>query len=196
MTSAAPKLFPEPPPGPITDDLIPDDCELLDGSLVEKETSGEHGHVQMALGLKFLAPFQRRPGGRDPGGWWFASEVLIDFGPGQRLRPDVSGWRRERSPEPPHGAVVRLIPDWICEILSTGNPNNDLVKKRRIYHQHRVHHYWIVDPLAQRLEVYRWHSDGYLQVLTAQRGERVRAEPFEAVPLTVGVLFGDDDDEP
>jgi hypothetical protein len=34
-------------------------------------------------------------------------------------------------------------------------------------------------------------------VLAAQRGERVRAEPFDAVELQVGAFFGDDepDDE-
>ena len=95
----------------------------------------------------------------------------------------------------PHGVVIRVIPDWICEILSPGNANNDIIKKRRIYHQHRVGHYWIIDPLAQRLEVYRWHSDRYLQVLTAQRGERVRAEPFDALGLQISALFGDDEDE-
>jgi hypothetical protein len=37
---------------------------------------------------------------------------------------------------------------------------------------------------------------GYIEVLTGERGERVRAEPFEAIPLVVGVLFGDDEEEP
>ena len=37
--------------------------------------------------------------------------------------------------------------------------------------------------------------DGYIEVLAAERGERVRAEPFDAIPLHVGVLFGDEDDE-
>jgi Uma2 family endonuclease len=195
MSSSAYKLFPEAPPAPITEEQIPDDYELLDGSLVEKETSGEHAHAQAALCASLFGPFNRRPGGRHPGGWWIATEALIDFGSGQRLRPDVSGWRREKTPELPRGVVVRIIPDWICEILSPGNVNNDLVKKRRIYYQHRVGHYWIIDPIAQRLEVYRWHSDGYLQVLTAERGERVRAEPFDALELQVGTLFGDDEDE-
>jgi hypothetical protein len=36
---------------------------------------------------------------------------------------------------------------------------------------------------------------GYLEILAAQRGEIVRAEPFAAVELPVGVLFGDDEDE-
>lgn len=195
MASAAHKLFPEASPAPIAEDQIPDDFEVIDGSLVEKETSGEHGQTQSALVGTLYGPFNRRLGGPGPGGWWIATEVLIDFGQGQRLRPDVAGWRREKMAQSPRGVVVRVIPDWICEILSTSNANNDLVKKRRIYYQQRVSHYWILDPQAQRPEVYRWHSDGYLQVLTAERGERVRAEPFDAVELSVGALFGEDEDE-
>ncbi len=43
----------------------------------------------------------------------------------------------------------------------------------------------------------RWTQEGYVEILAAERGEQVRAEPFEATPLQVGVLFGDDeDDEP
>jgi hypothetical protein len=32
-------------------------------------------------------------------------------------------------------------------------------------------------------------------VLVADRIERVRADPFDAVEINVGVLFGDDDDD-
>lgn len=45
------------------------------------------------------------------------------------------------------------------------------------------------------LTVHRWMEGGYLNVLTAERGERVRAEPFDAIEGSVGVLFGDDPDE-
>src|SRR5689334_8760234 len=69
--------------------------EIIDGNLIEKETSAEHGVAQTRLG-QLLRPFNRRPGGRQPGGWWFATEVVIDFGPKQQFRPDIVGWRRER----------------------------------------------------------------------------------------------------
>lgn len=193
MASAAYKLIPIPPPDPIRDEDIPRHFELIDGELVEKESSGPHGFAQSALLGRLVDPFNRRPGGRAPGGWWFMSETLVAFGQ-HRLRPDVAGWRRERMPELPDSIVVQVVPDWICEILSPNHGNHDTVTKRRIYHQHRVGHYWIIDPVGQRLEVYRWHSDGYLQLLTAQRGERVRAEPFETLEWPVGVLFGDDPD--
>jgi hypothetical protein len=49
-----------------------------------------------------------------------------------------------------------------------------------------------VDPVEEVLTVYRWTPEGYLHVLGATRGERVRAEPFEVMEIEVGVLFGDD----
>jgi Uma2 family endonuclease len=66
----------------------------------------------------------------------------------------------------------------------------------RIYHRHEVPHDWIVDPRDESLRVLRWTAEGYVQVQSAERGERIRPEPFGAVDLLVGVLFGDDDDAP
>jgi Uma2 family endonuclease len=170
--------------------------ELIEGSIVEKgAATGEHGAVQRKLSA-YVDPYDQRPGGRRPGGWWFATEVDVYFDPTNTFRPDVVGWRRGRVPERPRGTPITVRPDWICEILST-NKRNDLIKKKRIYHRHQVPHYWIIDPEQEILAVYRWAQDGYIEILVAERGEQVRAEPFDAIPLQIGVLFGDDEgDEP
>jgi Uma2 family endonuclease len=168
--------------------------ELVEGNIVEKgAATGEHGAAQRKLSAH-VDPFDRRPGGRFPGGWWFATEVDITFDPANTLRPDVVGWRRDHVPTRPAGTPIHALPDWVCEILST-NKRNDLIKKKRIYHRHKVPHYWILDPAEQTLAVYRWGQDGYVEVLFAERGEEVRAEPFDAIPLQVGVLFGDEEDD-
>jgi Uma2 family endonuclease len=168
--------------------------EVIDGVLVEKEAaSGRHGGAQGRL-FRRLGPYDRGPGGRWPGGWWFATEVEIRFEDQQVFRPDVAGWRRERMAALPSEVPITVRPDFICEILSK-NKRNDLIKKKRVYHRHQVGHYWIVDPIEETLAVYRWHTDGYVEVLIADRDERVHAEPFDAIELRVGVLFGDDDDE-
>lgn len=168
--------------------------EIIDGELIEKETSAEHGVAQSRIN-RLLGPFDRRPGGRQPGGWWFATEVLIDFGPKQQVRPDVVGWRRERMPERPTGVVISVRPDWICEIVSPSNASNDTVRKKRAYHKHQVPHYWLLDPVRETLSVLRWSPDGYIEVLSAMRGERVKAEPFDAIEISIGVFFGDDEEE-
>ncbi|MBK8256400.1 MAG: Uma2 family endonuclease [Polyangiaceae bacterium] len=164
--------------------------ELIDGEIIPKEVaSPKHGAVQSSLS-EVVGPFRRRSGGR-PGGWWFATEVEIWFDEANTLRPDIAGWRRERVAEPPDETPVRVRPDWICEILST-NRSNDLVRKKRVYHRAGVPHYWIIDPIEKTLSVLRWASEGYLEVLAAERHDTVRPEPFEALPLQVGILFDDD----
>ncbi len=76
----------------------------------------------------------------------------------------------------------------------SSNRADDLVTKMRLYHASKVPHYWVIDPGAETLAVYRWQEEGYLHVISAEKGESVRAEPFDAVELSVGVLFGDDDE--
>lgn len=59
----------------------------------------------------------------------------------------------------------------------------------------RVPHYWIVDPASETLVVYRREDAGSLAATTAKKGEVGRAEPFEALPFPVGILFGEDEPE-
>lgn len=168
--------------------------ELLGGEIVEKAVpSGEHGDAQAGVVATIRPSYQRgAAGGGGPGGWWIATEVEVLLASGEVVRPDVLGWRRERVPERPTGFPVRFLPDWICEVISPSNANTDTVKKLRSYHEARVPHYWLVDPRDATLKVMRWSADGYTTVLPAERGETVRPEPFDAIELAVGTLFGDD----
>jgi Uma2 family endonuclease len=167
--------------------------EIVAGELVEKPApTGEHGAAQAALTSSLFGSFSRPPGGRVPGGWWFETAVDIELEAHEVYRPDVVGWRRERSPQRPSGTAIRLRPDWICEIVSASNAKNDHITKFETYRRAGVPHYWIADPQLLTLHVFRWTPDGYLVALTAQAGDRVHAEPFEAIELEVGVLFGAD----
>jgi Uma2 family endonuclease len=87
---------------------------------------------------------------------------------------------------------VELSPDWICEVVSPSHATDDTVKKLRLYHRIRIGHYWLADPRDATLTIMRWSEDGYVTLQRAERGEVIRAEPFEAVELAVGTLFGDD----
>lgn len=170
--------------------------EIIDGELVPKAMpSAKHGSAQLATSL-LLRPYNRRSGSKGgPGGWWFAAETEVELASDQVYRPDVAGWRRERLPELPTSVPVRLRPDWVCEILSSGNARNDTIKKLRAYHHYQVPSYWIIDPVAETLTIHRFTENGYLPVMVTRRGERVRAEPFDAIGIQVGVLFGDDEED-
>jgi Uma2 family endonuclease len=171
--------------------------EVIHGALVDKAApSAEHGDAQLALGERLRGRFHRKSGSGDaPGGWWIVVEVEVEFETHEVFRPDLVGWRRDRVPERPRGRPVRVRPDWVCEVLSPSNAKTDLVDKFQVLHRCGVPHYWIVDPERELLTVHRWERDGYLVVLQAARGQAVRAEPFAAMELKVGLLFGDEPDD-
>lgn len=167
--------------------------ELTSGQLSPKAApTGEHGDAQAGVVGAVRPPFQRKPGGGGPGGWWIATEVEVLLDGGDVVRPDVLGWRREHCPTRPTGTPVRVRPDWICEVVSASNATDDTVKKLRLYHRVGLPHYWIVDPRDATLTVMRWNPDGFVTLMRAERGEVVRAEPFEAIEIVIGTLFGDD----
>jgi Uma2 family endonuclease len=169
--------------------------EVIDGELIRKTLpSPRHGTAQAELTAEIAGAYGLRSRGRGPGGWIFSTEVEILFAQDQIFRPDVAGWRRERLPQVPEENPITVRPDWVCEILSPSNKQNDLFKKLRIYRQNQVPHYWILDPDAESLGVYRWTPEGYLLVVTAGGRERVRAEPFDAVEFSVHSLLADDED--
>lgn len=168
--------------------------ELIGGELFEKAApSGEHGGTQAGIVGAVLVPFQRRTGGPSgPGGWWIATEVEILLETGDVVRPDIVGWRRERCPDLPTGTPVEQRPDWACEVVSPSSATHDTVRKLRLYHRVGIPHYWVADPRDRTLTVMRWSTDGYITVLRAERHEVVRAEPFDAITISVGALFGED----
>jgi len=168
--------------------------EIVAGELVRKAMpSARHGRAQSRVASRLGGPYDRKPGGALPGGWWIVTEVEVELETHEIYRPDIAGWRRERLAELPGTAPVSVRPDWVCEVLSESNARNDLVKKMRGYQRAALPHYWIVDPERETLIVYRWSAAGFVLALTAERSDRVRAEPFEETELWVGALFGDDE---
>lgn len=173
-------------------------AELLHGRIVQKALPAPDHSLTQAKLAEILGPFNRRP--RDanrPGGWWIVTQCDLLLA-GEGVRPDLAGWRRERVPtlpKPAPGSAVAERPDWIAEVLSPSTAHRDLSDKLMIYHAAEVPHYWIADPTNRTLMVYRRLPEGYMLVLGAGADKTVRVEPFEAIELDVGMLFGVEKDE-
>ena len=146
--------------------------------------------------MSCLSPFFQKVGGGGgdgPGGWWIGTEIHVDY-PGRPngFLHDLAGWRRDRHTQKPTGKKITAKPDWVCEILSS-NRSNDLVRKTRVLHEHRVEHYWTLDLRDEILNVMRWVEGGYVTVLQAQKGERHRLEPFGDLEFSISRLMGEDE---
>lgn len=201
MADIQPRCYPrpmapsQPKRRPATyDDLlaVPDHfvAEILDDELhVSPRPAPRHADATSGLAGALRGPFDAGRGG--PGGWRILFEPELHLGPDVAV-PDLAGWRRERMPRVPDEAFFTIAPDWICEVLSPSTAAMDRVKKLRIYAREGVSHAWLVDPLAQTLELLRLEGGRWTIVSTCGGTDVIRAEPFEALELDLTLLW----DEP
>lgn len=165
-------------------------AEILGGQiLTEPAPLPKHSKAQRALGRFVGGPFDDDDGHGGPGGWWIFVEVDVQLGPHDIVRPDLAGWRRERLHAPAEKRPIQVVPDWVCEVLSPSTAARDRVSKLRLYAEHGIAHYWIVDVDACVLEALELHEGRWVLVGSYDRAASARIPPFEAIELQVGRLF-------
>ncbi len=165
-------------------------AELLAGAIVTLPGAlPRHARAQGALRRFIGGPFDDDDGRGGPGGWWILLEVDVRFTPHDVVRPDLSGFRRERLADPWDVRPIDVVPDWVCEILSPANAGHDRVHKRSLYARHGVPFYWIVDPAERTLEALRLDEGRWVDAGSYDGRAVVRVPPFEAVELEIDRLF-------
>jgi Uma2 family endonuclease len=164
-------------------------AEVIDGELtLHPRPALPHTAAASALGEELGPPFKRGRGG--PGGWLILDEPELHLG-ADILVPDLGGWRRERLPAVPREPYLTMAPDWVCEVISPSTEQRDRTAKLAIYAGAGVAHVWLVNPEQRLLEVHRRSTEGWIRVGAFRENERVRAEPFDAIELELGLLWVD-----
>ena len=159
--------------------------ELIDGEIVKKSApSPKHQKASGKL-FRVLSAFveQKQLG-----------EVLyapldVFLGEYNSLQPDLLFVAKARE-EIITDNGVEGAPDLIIEILSPSTMKNDRGDKMKIYRQHQVREYWIVDPKNQSIEVYQLQNNEYdLASFAVEEGE-ITSQVLEGFSLNVKGLFG------
>ena len=162
-------------------------AEIIDGELVtQPRPANRHNGAATNLIVTLGPPFQR---GRDgPGGWLFLFENEVKFGD-DLLVPDVSGWRTERLVNLPETNWISVRPDFVCEVLSRSTEKRDRTAKRRIYAEHGVPYYWLIDPRRQTLEAFELQGDDWQPLGNWRAADEVRARPFDSLAFSLAELW-------
>ena len=162
--------------------------EILDGVLhTQPRPRVQHSHANSILGRRIGGPFEDGIDG--PGGWWILVEPGIELPGSPEVAPDIAGWRRERMPELPEDGVLRLVPDWVCEVLSPSNRTYDRRIKFPFYARIGVPYLWVVDPLDRTIEIKKLVDGRFSDIAVFADDEKMRAEPFDAVEIPLAPLW-------
>lgn len=164
---------------------FPDDGlrrELLDGELiVSPSPKSRHQEIVRRLIVTISIHLDQVGGGRV-----FLAPLDVVFEPRTVLEPDVFFIADERL-DILTEANVQGVPSLTVEVLS--NPRMDKVRKRDAYARYGVPEYWVVDPDADRAEVYRLSTDGYGKPMIFEIGETLTTPLIPGLEIDLEQLF-------
>jgi Uma2 family endonuclease len=110
------------------------------------------------------------------GGFAVASPIDIVFSDYDVLQPDVVFFTATRAHLVDLDRVIRNPPDLCVEVISPSTQDRDRGRKMQMFARFGVPEYWIVEPRARRLEVYRLERDAYA-LFADMSGEGVLESP-------------------
>ena len=160
-------------------DALPDDtkAELIDGELVYAMPVNErHSAVQL-----FVHAVLSICAAKQESGEAFADQFEMRLGL-QRFVPDASFVRTEH--------LDRVLPtriegpaDLVVEVLSPDSVARDRGVKLRDYATAGVQEYWLLDPEAERIEVYGRQPDGAFVPLAPDRAGAIASQVVPGLRL-------------
>jgi hypothetical protein len=154
--------------------------------------SAEHSDARLGLATALREHFHRPAGSpAAPGGWWILGQVELDLDDDEIVRPDLAGWRRERVPERPRGSPLQSRPDWLCHVIARSSAYEYAARCMELVQRNGIPFYWVVDVERGILTAHRLEGQSYVLAFQATRWQFVRAEPFDAIEIRMGALFGD-----
>lgn len=162
--------------------------EILDGELyVMPRPRSRHSHLEQVIGSELGPPYDRGRGG--PGGWWILVEPGLEIAGSPEVAPDLAGWRRDRLATLPADEAIRVVPDWVCEILSPTTRGYDQLKKRPFYARAGVQWLWYVDPEARTLTASRLVEGRWVELGVWGDDQSARVEPFDLAELDLAAWW-------
>lgn len=171
---------------PATDDAR---YELLNGRIiVTTPASPPHGaasaQVVLALGGFVL---------RRALGLCFESSQGFQLPSGDNVSPDFSFVSNERwgdGRRAPGISYLELVPDLVVEVVSLATVSRDRGEKKAIYEQNGVREYWVIDPRARDVTVFRRRAGRFDAGTVHHLDHQIESTVLEDLSLPAASLLG------
>ncbi len=80
-------------------------------------------------------------------------------------------------------------PDWIIEILSSGNSKKEMKEKFSLYEENGVREYWIVSPIHEFVQVYQLVNDKFILNDTYYKDDKIPVGIFAGFEIDSSKMF-------
>ena len=159
--------------------------ELLDGELIMVPAPNlKHESVRSRLGRELINFIVEHKLGEL---FYAPCDVLLSDN--DIVQPDLLFVSREREHLLSGGQNVQGAPDLAVEILSLSTAEKDRGKKRALYGKHGVTEYWLVDPVAETVEIHRLQGEILVPTRTFDREETLRSPLLAGLELHLDDIF-------
>jgi Uma2 family endonuclease len=165
----------------------PDDgrrYELHDGEVVVVPAPFPRHQIAMLELTNQLHAFVRQHGGIV-----LVSPIDIVFNQTNVLQPDIVVFTAERRHHVHLDEPIRVAPDICVEVLAPGTVRHDRGRKLRMFERFGVEEYWLVDPVAELIEVRALRQNQYELIRSAGRPDDLRSSALAGFRCVVGNLF-------
>jgi Uma2 family endonuclease len=154
-------------------------CELIDGVLVEKAM----GHLESLIAAKVIHCLMTFLERHDLG-IVLGEAGTLKISPHQVRAPDVCflAWERFPHRQFPAEPIPALVPDLAIEVLSEGNTEGEMQRKRHDYFAAGVRLVWYIDPRTRSAKSFA-AEDACLEVSEAELLSGGEVLPGFALPL-------------
>ena len=160
--------------------------ELLDGELIMVPAPNiKHQTVQLKLAMRLGLVIEDRALGT-----LLTAPCDVMLSDTDVVQPDLLFISRGREHLLSDGQKVQGAPDLMVEILSPSTAEQDRGKKRALYGKHGVTEYWLVDPVAETVQIHRQQGEVLLPTRTFGREETLRSPLLTGLELHLDDIFG------
>ena len=105
------------------------------------------------------------------------------------LQPDLLFVSREREHLLRDGQKVQGPPDLVVEILSPSTAERDRGSKLALYSRYGVTEYWVVDPVAETIQIHRLQGGTVVPTRSFGRGETLLSPLLPGLELHLDDIF-------
>ncbi len=118
----------------------------------------------------------------------FVSPIDLMLADDTVVQPDVAFVAADRKDLIGEKFLERA-PDLVVEVLSPSTRRIDLVRKRKVYEEHGVREYWVVDPEVDRVEVFVREEGRLVLREEVTEGEVRSLEAVEGLAIPLATVF-------